>query len=271
MPKGKGKLNSAEKGRKRKSGGKSDCEEGEDVIVKEDLVEMPDNESKQKRKSKTVKKLNFEKGKIKSPQAKRKRADQKESERMGNEESDQEVQFNGATAMAVFNKNGDEVIFEVTGGQENEFPDEETITEVHASNNNATVGVQAVESPEAGCSYGSTERNNYRDNAGDKETQKHNEEEEGMQCFLDYIRKQGLVIVEESRIANLAANKFPSKGSKHKGKDMNDNESVITIYKNTVHQSVITSGDGKKRESSSSDEPLDTSEELEQQFDEFNL
>ena len=104
-----------------------------------------------------------------------------------------------------------------------------------------------------------------------KEAFEHLEEEEGMQHFVDYIRKQGLVIVEESRLTNLASNKIPMKSGKHgKNRDLNDNESVITIYKNAVHQSVISDGIGKKRDSSSSDEPLATSEEIEQ-FEEINL
>ena len=62
--------------------------------------------------------------------------------------------------MAIFNENGDEVIFEVTGGQESEFPEEEITAEVQASNNNASVDVQERNSPKAGCSYKDTGRKN---------------------------------------------------------------------------------------------------------------
>ena len=75
MPKGKVKSTSAEKGRKRKGEGKSDHEEREDQAGKVDLVEMPNDKRKQKKRTKTVKKLNFEGENVNSPQLKKKKVE----------------------------------------------------------------------------------------------------------------------------------------------------------------------------------------------------
>ena len=114
-------------------------------------------------------------------------------------------------------------------------------------------------SPLPGCSY---EGHSNDDNKRQKSEQ--SQEEEGMQRFVEYIRKQGLVIVEESRLANGGNQKFREK-NRDTGNLRGDNESVMTIYKNAVQPSVggsINVRDVNKRDSSSSDEPLDTSDEI---------
>ena len=101
------------------------------------------------------------------------------------------------------------------------------------------------------------------------------EEEAGIQRFVNYIRKQGLVIVEASQLAN-PKEKFNKENGKavesmERSSILNkrpmageDDSSVVTVYRNAVN--VLTQGNDvsaqSKRDSSSSDKPLDTSDEF---------
>ena len=113
----------------------------------------------------------------------------------------------------------------------------------------------------------------------EEKKEKPNEEEAGMQCFVDYIRGQGLVIVEASQLANQTPkfNKVKDKSmtmgmqsvvNRRPANQGEDDCSVAMVYRNAV-KIVDSNNNGtgneianRKRESSSSDEPLDTSDEL---------
>ena len=92
------------------------------------------------------------------------------------------------------------------------------------------------------------------------------EEEQGMQRFVDYIKKQGLVIVESSQVRNKSPKFQKGKGktqSAISSQRKSDDESVVTIYKNAVQRQSEPTEINKKRDSSSSSEgQLDTSDEL---------
>ena len=119
------------------------------------------------------------------------------------------------------------------------------------------------------------------------------EEEAGMKQFVNYIRKQGLVIVESSRLAaqtpkfdrsinkggrqdiqmKSVVNRRPPQAQPGTSNEIDDGNSVVTIYRNAVNVLNDTGDQGNrnlvsgitesKRDSSSSDEPLNTSDESE--------
>ena len=90
-----------------------------------------------------------------------------------------------------------------------------------------------------------------------KELQK--QEEKEMQKFVDFMRKQGLVVVDAAKMKELSGDGTDRQKPRHVG---GDDSSIVTIYKNAVQK------DGNsKRDSSSSDKMLDTSDEV----DKLNL
>ena len=136
----------------------------------------------------------------------------------------------------------------------------------------------------------------YRDNSDDKsmdesdsevtfvrrsEQELIQEEEKGMQKFVDYMKRKGLVIVESEHLSKLKKN-FADRNDKPQGKVTlvndkrisgtgqrmeHDNQSEVTIYKNAVDEE-------SKHISTSSEDQLDTSEEnggfsVNKQIDEF--
>ena len=90
-------------------------------------------------------------------------------------------------------------------------------------------------------------------------------EEKEMMKFVNFMKKQGLVIVPASDTSDQTKDKNQQKGKLHdgvheagQGNERFDNEinSVVTIYKNAVGK------ESSKRDSSSSEEPMDTSDEF---------
>ena len=196
-----------------------------------------------------------------------------------------------------YEEDGDEVIFEVEDNTldfetemdasqiieryERSDPkdDDEDSEEEQDDNSQGSRNNNALRSEEKGINY---------DGPGTSQgqgTQKiDHSEEEGMQRFVDYIRKQGLVIVDASK----AQNETPKFDKRREMGGMNtqrnkkltirreemqnvlgcNNESMVTIYKNAVQKvnqvqvSGHQIGDGKRDSSSSSDKQLDTSDEL---------
>ena len=127
----------------------------------------------------------------------------------------------------------------------------------------------------------------------DKEKEKR-EEEEGMQQFVDYIKKQGLMIVEaptqkignkngkfstsQCRAETSCGNQGNGEWKHYRNKSLGGeqinnytgkNESVVTVYQNAVRQAkqgqVLNIDQGLKRNSTSSEQGsgLDTSDEIE--------
>ena len=175
------------------------------------------------------------------------------------------------TMQIVYHEDGDEVVLEL----------EEQTTEFQSE----TEGEDPNESdPETEVSLNNNaQRANYRVTDKDSEvvivhrTEEvdNKDEEAGMQCFVDYITKKGLVIVDASAIQrNNTSQLGVSRGYRKKaagkadtverGKPIDDDaESAVTIYRNAVQQvHVNKSSDGKRDSSSSTDEQLDTSDEL---------
>ena len=64
----------------------------------------------------------------------------------------------------------------------------------------------------------------------------HNEEEEGMQRFVDYIKKQGLVIVDGTTLQN-SSKKTNKQGGKKS--DQGESESIVTIYQQAVNKETL--------------------------------
>ena len=233
-----------------------------------DLEDLPNNESKQKGKKAIASKTSAKK-KLKFGDKVDKNLPR--SEAASNPD-------NVRNTSEKFMENGDEVLFEVEG-QETDFSDDQLEKEqsmdgceetgddsddevILSQNNNAT----AVGNPQP-CS--SKDGQPMKDGLG--------EEEAGMQRFVEYIREQGLVIVEASQLANKTP-KF-NKGKERKGvrsplemqsvvnrrhQPGEDDSSVATIYHNAVKvmDNQGTPMTNKKRESSSSQERLDTSDEM---------
>ena len=121
----------------------------------------------------------------------------------------------------------------------------------------------------------------------DEET--HAQEEEEMQKFVDFMKKQGLVMVQqttdtpkmtvhvtqEQEQCSGPSQKLtkPASGMDKEKRgietDFIDNNSVVTIYRNAVKPISDQTGSlinqmeqGNKRDSSSSERPLDTSDEV---------
>ena len=233
--------------------------------------------------------------------------------------------------VAKFVEDGVEVIFEVEGQgtefstdneeneENNESSEDEDMEEGEISrqisrNNNATLFVdrsepRATMSSVSGgdkCCQGN-EGQQSRSNKGAKNKRiddgnegklgKGNEEEEGMQCFVDYINKKGLVIVNAEAIrslgkneqdcggnlksssakqSNITRNKEKTNISQHKETGESEKDSIITVYKNAVNRMgedvdnnlvvrIWESDeiDQDKRYSSSSDDiPLDSSGDI---------
>ena len=83
-----------------------------------------------------------------------------------------------------------------------------------------------------------------------------------MMKFVNFMKKQGLVMVESTRLVQQDQGPAPQirKGRQGKESGMTDhteNASIITVYRNAVPK-VMES----KRDSSSSEDQLDTSDEL---------
>ena len=62
-----------------------------------------------------------------------------------------------------------------------------------------------------------------------------------MQKFVDYMRRQGLVMVDTSKLKELAPGRPSDRANQQKGKWMGnvvcdefDNSSAVTVYKNAV-------------------------------------
>ena len=263
---------------------------------------VPDNEHQQNTPKKSVgkrsaKKLNFDEYQLRQ---KKKKAE-REIEETQEPVRQPEVEIRGNQTSAKFIEDGDEVLFEIEG-QSTEFASENEMDEdlehenqgdhveipnrreeqalhceggddVISINNNATVAsargvnqsrlmeINRWDILEASTSSG----------AG-KSMQVSNDEEQGMQRFGDYIRKQGLVIVDSSKLRNQSP-KFRKGYHSNPGmltdkgtqSEFNDNESMVTVYHNAVEQvpMVDQTMNNAKRVSSSSEEQLDTSDELE--------
>ena len=210
---------------------------------------------------------------------------------------------------ARFMENGDEVLFEV-GGQLTDFTDEQSTAGI--DQNQTSMDEQSVENTETessdeeeevilknpGCNVGLNNNATRADptpgtskNYSPGETvilprdmeKERKEEEAGMKHFVEYMRQEGLVIVDASKMANQTL-KFrdtqPRRSPIHMQSVVNrrppqgrDDNSEITIYQKAVEmeqieqqgQTVGTQLPDKtnnKRISSSSEEPLDTSDEL---------
>ena len=232
-----------------------------------DLEDLPNNKSKQKKKKAVANKTSAKK-QLKFEDKVDKKLPRKEAA------SNQDVCRNTSEK---FMENGDEVLFEVEG-QETDFSDDQMEKEqstdgcketeddsddevILSQNNNAT-------------DLGKQQPCSSKDYQSGKDG--HGEEEAGIQCFVEYIREQGLVIVEASQLTNKTP-KF-SKGKERKEKSPlemqsvvnrrhqpgEDDSSVATIYHNVVKvmDNQKTPMSNNKRESSSSEEPLDTSDEM---------
>ena len=240
MPKGKGK-----EGKLQKSGGKRSLPREEKFL---------DDESKQSSKGKSAdakksvaKILYFEK----DGEAKRRKSAKV------NETGKEQSEWKKSERMAVrFSEDGDKVVFEVEG-QATEFLDDSNLednasemgsdseddmavdVERDSRNNNAST---APNEPRPTMSDGRNVElftdwsqghchGNMATRAESSTKNCRNEEEEGMQCFVDYIRSQGLVIMEDPR--KQEQNKI---GGKHGTwrEDAGENKSVVTIYQNAV-------------------------------------
>ena len=96
-------------------------------------------------------------------------------------------------------------------------------------------------------------------------------EEEGMQRFVDYMERQGLVIMDTSKATREESGQFnKTKGAaqecstnrKQPDPVGEENESTVTIYWNVVNKAALNSEHKKKQISSSSEEKaMDTSDE----------
>ena len=150
--------------------------------------------------------------------------------------------------VAKFVEDGDEVLLEVEGQATdfgNEFDSEykaEVEEDTFSVNNNASM-------LEPRNSQGMDE---VRTKPIGKEAARKSEEVE-MQKFIDFMRKQGLVIVDTSKQGN------NEQRPHNQGKGQDDQVSEVTIYRNAVQP------ENSKRDSSSSDDisPMDTSDENE--------
>ena len=105
------------------------------------------------------------------------------------------------------------------------------------------------------------------------------DEEQNMQRFVDYIRKQGLVIMDASATSSSERNKFNKGNSSNVGASKQptrwtqdksgEDESVITIYQGTVQrvgdQTHMIQNNAKRISSSSEDETMNTSNELDEE------
>ena len=88
----------------------------------------------------------------------------------------------------------------------------------------------------------------------DKEEQRKSEEME-MQKFVDFMKKQGLVIVESSKLETIEQRHGNQTGKQRMGStlptldkrgtftcpDFQDNNSVVTVYRNAVQQAPVNS------------------------------
>ena len=87
-------------------------------------------------------------------------------------------------------------------------------------------------------------------------------EKREMQKFVDYIKSQGLVIVDSAQLNQLQKQTKTNTAKKDSGKELinydksGDGMSEVTVYRNAIDKMSMN------RDSSSSDEQLDTSDEL---------
>ena len=313
MPRNTNKLNKEEaRGKKRKI---------EEVTFKSNKKA---DENKHKVKSSVVKKLNFEENKTRKSRTTAKQIVIENSEAGHNSgyAKGKSPEENLTKTLAKFVEEGDEVLFKVEG-QATEFAtDNEGIEQTESSeseddmeegeldldesrNNNANVSRFNRNEPMTSKDSDEVERcqanqGQMGSNNVNKSTEGQNigkEEEEGMQRFVDYINKKGLVIVNADVIRNLGESSGTgmndkteeSKKSNKTTVDMTsrtenkhakssgecENESVVTVYKNAVSKAHINESDNlvqdKKgsdprnfnRYSSSSEEgPLDSSDKI---------
>ena len=190
---------------------------------------------------------------------------------------------------ATFEEEGDMIELEVPGQStdfvnednqedldevDSEFDGEEVHDEVNeaSKNNNAAVmNVGNAGSSAEGC----RSRNQTKDRdefcrlaRRDPKELKWQEESEMMK-FVEFMKKQGLVMMhqpEKTGTTNkihqmMASSNQTSQKKDRRGiePDFVDNSSVITVYQNAVEPAVT---EGRKRDSSSSEEPLDASDEI---------
>ena len=205
-------------------------------------------------KSSGNKKLNFEEC---DRQAKRKRKNEVEAN-----QTDKGVS-------AKFYEEGDTVEFEVEG-QATDFNSEEDDLESDSDNecegsmtgSNINTNRSFDEMEEGECSMERVDDEVTILKRNPKDMQEAEEKE--MMKFVNFMKKQGLVIVDASDTDKIAKQRKEIGGrlttksyDRMENENAPDNNSEVTIYKNAVEKSI------SKRDSLSSDEPLDTSEELE--------
>ena len=180
--------------------------------------------------------------------------------------------LNTMKATVVFQEDGDEVEFEVEG-QLTDFASEaeteinsESDEEMGPQETGATVNNNAIQAQDS-----DEEDSEIVLKLKDLGTS-HDEEEQGMQRFVDYIRKQGLMIVQMSQDTAKSANTFQGKNNERNQMskvttDFVDDGSVITVYQNAIKQAVagpVKEKMSSKHDSSSSDAAaMDTSDEME--------
>ena len=166
---------------------------------------------------------------------------------------------------ANFDEDGDGVQFQITPNEDQEFASEaedESGTEMETGDDAPT---------EKGSDY-----QGFNDNESEvvilRRTQEEIEqaEEKEMLKFVNFMCKQGLVMVQASpsqpqsqtdgaSMANVSkvGPSTPKIKGRGKSTQSRDDNSVVTIYENAVQRSL-----GSKRESSSSEEQMDTSDEM---------
>ena len=169
---------------------------------------------------------------------------------------------------------GDEVTYEIEG-QSTEFMDEEQDAEDYKTESDSE------EEMEEKIDESETEFQSQNNNASraesefseviikcQSEAEIQQAEEQEMQKFVEYMKKQGLVLVQASPGQNVAelSRIAKDKASGRKGntmiaKGLNelDTNSEITVY----HTAVRLENASKRDSSSSEDQPLDTSDEME--------
>ena len=108
-------------------------------------------------------------------------------------------------------EDGDEVVFEVDGqttdfNSETKVEDQEAdmASESEEEESRNLMGRESWNNNAMGCNHHERSSSSQETEEGiilpRNEATHKNEEEDGMQCFVDYIRKQGLVIVESSKL-----------------------------------------------------------------------
>ena len=259
MAKGNPKTSVTGKGQKRKCDNKPEQQAQADQVMRSkerlDLGDgVFDNENKQKKRKSdsVVKRLNFD-----SSMENRKELKVKQDKR-AKENLDMTVEFE---------EDGEEFTFKVAGqatdfasetedgeldGQQSDLDDEVILSQ--SRNNNAT---QDHTDAQPGTSSGISDYGNVQIRPRDTEVER-KEEEEGMQRFIDYMKKQGLMLVETTKALNAPPHfeEMKKQAGMTKPQQGMDNESIIIVYRNAVHRS-----EPSEKRNSSSLEEVDTSDE----------